>query len=373
MRAVDAFADADLRCEHVEHWTDYPRDCEKRLAELRGPWMYTGAMENHLQCQWPDGAIAGLIGCDKRALTLARDPWFVQRLLANAQLPFLTVAESPIPGRQWTRKPLKSAGGWGIRLARPEDAAEEGYYYQAYLAGASYSASYLATWRNGGPASTLIGFSAHFCSDNPSHLFRYQGCMGPYPVSDQVRSYAECWGRLLAEACGLRGLFGIDFVIDSEGIPYPTEVNPRYTASMELFDLAWEESLVALHVAACWQGVHGQLVHRARGAISELTHHLAKHEGARMWGKYCVYAPKSLVVPSENWQSLQLFPREGIDPWSIADAPRAGSTIEAEQPLFTLRARSQRGSDLEFDLRTAAQVFRHHVLSNWPSKEGARQ
>ena len=44
-------------------------------------------------------------------------------------------------------------------------------------------------------------------------------------------------GLDLARGCGLRGLFGVDFVL-SEGVPWPVEINPRYTASVEVLEYA---------------------------------------------------------------------------------------------------------------------------------------
>ena len=56
---------------------------------------------------------------------------------------------------------------------------------------------------------------------------------------------------MLAATFGLVGLVGVDVVIDEAGELHVIEVNPRPTASMELFERATGESLAAAHLAAC--------------------------------------------------------------------------------------------------------------------------
>ena len=45
-------------------------------------------------------------------------------------------------------------------------------------------------------------------------------------------------------AFGLAGWFGVDFIL-RDGIPWPVEINPRYTASVEIHELASGRSLLA--------------------------------------------------------------------------------------------------------------------------------
>ena len=71
-----------------------------------------------------------------------------------------------------------------------------------------------------------------------------------------VRAQAELLARAtrLADAVtrrsGCAGLNGLDFIA-RDGVPFPIEVNPRYSASMELVKRARTCSLFALHRDAC--------------------------------------------------------------------------------------------------------------------------
>ncbi len=59
----------------------------------------------------------------------------------------------------------------------------------------------------------------------------------------------------VAAEFGLAGVNGIDF-ISRGGRAYAVEVNPRWSASMELVELAYGVSVFGAHAAAC---AHGQL------------------------------------------------------------------------------------------------------------------
>src|SRR5262249_33140089 len=75
--------------------------------------------------------------------------------------------------------------------------------------------------------------------------FQYCGSIGPIEPEWCLQEELELLGNVIAEGCSLRGLFGIDG-IRAESHLYSVEVNPRYTASMELLDyagiptLAWQ-------------------------------------------------------------------------------------------------------------------------------------
>ena len=63
------------------------------------------------------------------------------------------------------------------------------------------------------------------------------------------RQALECFGSLLTRKCGLRGLFGVDGIF-YDGAFWPVEVNPRYTASVEVLEYTLGFSAMAWHRAA---------------------------------------------------------------------------------------------------------------------------
>src|SRR5262249_35731030 len=133
----------------------------------------------------------------------------------------------------WLVKPLASAAGCGIAPLRPEvGPSARPSYFQERIDGRDASAVFVAP---PGPVG-LLGVTSQWIG-RPGAPFGYRGSLGPCRVSTQLRRRVEALGRVLAADFGLLGLFGIDLVIRDE-IPWPVEVNPRYTASVEVIELA---------------------------------------------------------------------------------------------------------------------------------------
>src|SRR5207249_2914162 len=129
-------------------------------------------------------------------------------------------------------------------------------------------------------------------------------------------------GRTLATGCGLRGLFGVDGVL-RDGYFLPVEVNPRYTASVEVLEHATGVAALDLH------------------RLSSLGRKLSPVEqrpAAGMIGKAILYAREELTLPEGPWTETARAP----DPLRLpeyADVPDAGERIEAGRPVLTLFAR----------------------------------
>ncbi len=129
-------------------------------------------------------------------------------------------------------------------------------------------------------------------------------------------------GDRLASAFGLIGWFGVDYVLH-DGVPWPVEVNPRYTASVEIHELAAGRPLLLEHRAAC-EGLM-----EPDGGL--------RHEGPRrslVVAKWVVYAPRRLVMPEIDWNRESSDRPDAIPP--VADIPAPGACIEPGEPVMTL-------------------------------------
>ena len=62
--------------------------------------------------------------------------------------------------------------------------------------------------------------------------------MGPLDLRPRLQSALTHLGGQLAAKHDLRGLFGVDAILDSSNDIRPVEVNPRYTASVEILERA---------------------------------------------------------------------------------------------------------------------------------------
>ena len=115
---------------------------------------------------------------------------------------------------------------------------------------------------------------------------------------------------MLAAEFDLVGLFGVDFIDDGEQL-WPIEINPRYTASVEILERACRFSAVAWHVAACRE----QII-----SAGELSPGHAWH------AKRILYTDKDLFIQPEFTATALGSPPTAQTPrWPIFPPLAAGS------------------------------------------------
>ncbi len=341
---ADLFADLDTRqVAEIVPVRDYPTSLSEDVARVSADgWFYTGALENHPQIieqmMRPEAPYGPLWGTPPAALRLVRDPFWWTDTLRAAGLPVLDVLpqSSPPPADgTWLQKPLASAGGRAIRVWNRDAAAiefGEPYSFQRRAAGNSYSAVFRA--RNGdvkwlGATQQLI----HFEASHPSMPFAYCGSLGPVdqpgsPVSLSRESQHTVtrMATTLARASDLHGLFGLDFVLDRNHV-WMTELNPRYTASVEVLELARRQSLLA---ALAEGGLHPPIDSVFDGDLTK--------EPVDLVAKAILYARQSFTVPDLT-RLLHCEPRRhSLD---LADVPVSGTVIKAGWPICTVFAQGR--------------------------------
>ena len=105
-----------------------------------------------------------------------------------------------------------------------------------------------AATANGPPSSASPDSSSASTGSTPprSATAAASDPSGRTPTADAT---LETLGAALARRCRLRGLFGVDGVV-RDGAFWPVEVNPRYTASVEILEYGGEFSAIAWHRAA---------------------------------------------------------------------------------------------------------------------------
>ena len=248
---IDLFCDIDLRA--VAGWrkvdgSDYPEGLESLAAAAPpGPWIYTGALENHPDLVGRIAQARPLWGAGPSALRAARDPIHLARALRDAGLPALGVRLDPLGlplDGSWLRKPIRSAGGRSIRpLTRDLPPASFPAYYQRRVEGECRSAQFLA--ETGGRSAELLGILSQWVG-GPRSPFAYRGGLGPIAVSARERADLRRIGEVLAAATGVSGLFGVDYISNYTSV-WPLELNPRSTAATEILELAEGRSLLAEH------------------------------------------------------------------------------------------------------------------------------
>jgi predicted ATP-grasp superfamily ATP-dependent carboligase len=308
--------------------------------------MYAGGLENHPKIVARISAARELWGNPAGTLRLARDPWRVAALLREAGLPWLDVwprgKDAPPPDESWMRKPRHGSAGrgiavWGrtahtanLRSTGPKFGASTAHYFQRRNAGVPHSAVFVAfpgETMLAGVTRQLIGLK-----DVGAPPFAWCGSIAPVDLPPDTLQTIRRIGATLAARLGLRGTFGCDFLIEN-AIPWLTEINPRYTASVEILEHLHRVSLIDWHRRAC----------EGEGAeYSVRSTQCAVHGGplARtvpdVLGKVVLYADADVVAGDAR----SLLSIGGVDQWPvIADVPAPGQEISRGQPVCTLFGR----------------------------------
>lgn len=171
---------------------------------------------------------------------------------------------------RWLWKPKEHAGGLDISFAGDDQAPREGFYLQNWLRGKSLGANFIAFRTPSGVKAKLLGiFGGLTYRRHPVHRFVYGGSYGPLGLPLHALESLRALGQAIAEELPMVGLFNIDAIEERDGGLALLEVNPRYSASMELLaanagepetfsSLAkelppagnWHDSLIGWHIAA---------------------------------------------------------------------------------------------------------------------------
>ena len=328
--AIDQFADCDLcdTCQAVKI-ENYPADFATLLASApSAPWIYTGGLENYPRLVAQMAAMRPLYGNPAEVLREVRKPEVLAKRLREAGLAVPALRTSPpvdpSEDEKWLRKPRHSSAGLGIRWHQAGGAppGTSRSYYQKFIAGASCSAVFVA---HGGECELLGATDQQ--SGSPGLLaepFLYAGSAGPRMLSAGETSQLQRLGEVLTGDFDLRGLFNVDYVDDGAKI-WPLEVNPRYSASIEVLEYALGESFLARHVAQFGP----KLPKISKGFNLETC---------RFAAKGIVYAPTDCRVTARMHQLRKEWNSDPLYPF-VADIPREGDLIRRGHPVVTVLAK----------------------------------
>ena len=324
--------------------------------------MYTGAMENHHEMIEVISAQRPLWGNEADIVARVRDPLRIKQILVAAGLPALDVREQSSPpdtDSNWLLKPMHGSGGRGITRWAPaaieSKTLDEPHYFQQHSFGTAMSASFLATSRH----TFLIGVALQLVGRKRlgAERFQYCGSVAPIMLKNATVNQIRRIGQAVSEPNGLRGLFGVDFQFDGRNA-WLTEINPRYTASMELFEHAYGVPLLDWHRHACVTSDGNDDERASREDSHCRVSRTRSRSNNRIVGKAILYASEQMTIPS--WETCQRAVHDNEWVW-IADRPAAGSQISAGSPICSILAS---GVDLRACRRILAagvRRFRSHL------------
>jgi uncharacterized protein len=345
--ALDRFGDLDLQrlCPSVSVLRDLGgrggmAALVDAAAQIPAPSVIYGAgLENQPELVDRLAASRRLLGCPPELLERVRDPAVLGASLRAAGLPYpSTFAARDVPrlaerSRRWLRKPVRGGGGRGVREWRG-GALGRGVVVQEHISGLACSAAAVAD----GASAVVLGVSEQLIGRRTLGARGYAWCGNLVPPrlgEAQRRALAVAALKIcahLADAFGLRGLFGVDLVWDGERA-WVVEVNPRPTGSLECVEAAHEVGVFAAHLEGC------------AGRLPSIPPAQAPRRAA---GKAILFARQDVRIgDTRGW------PARGI-----RDVPHPRERIAAGHPVCTLVSVQESPDAVLADLEARAAALR---------------
>ena len=220
--------------------------------------VYLSNLENHPGILKKLTAGRALLGNAPAVIRRVRDWRVLRKFCSQSGIPFPATL---LPGEEihanreknWLLKPVRSGGGHGIcpwdsRTLRADE------ILQAYVPGIPASALFAAD----GKKSVLLGLTEQLIGQQALGVSGQRWCGNLFPLDapqgdrlfSEIKTAIDAFTRFF----GLRGLNGMDFIAGpaQKGLPryFFLEINPRYTAAMELVEQATGLNLFSVHMDA---------------------------------------------------------------------------------------------------------------------------
>ncbi len=345
--AADLFADADL--QHAANATRIKRYPDGLIDWIEtvdaDAWMYSGALENYSNHVSLMAAMQPLLGNDSTQLKRARDPMTLQRAVRSAGLSFpetrSTADRLPLDG-SWLCKTYRGSSGSGVwrldGVAAQQRAEHERAVFQRLIHGMAAAVAFVI----GDEGPWLLGLTQQLIGDGTDHPWRYVGSVGPLSRQAELEEQWASLGDLLCQRFELRGLVGVDLVL-ADGRAWVVEINPRYTASMEILERATGISSVAVHVAACDPDGAGR-------TVADALANPSRAPSGRVHAKSILFAPRDATVTPEFFEWAMGQSSLDAERCFLADIPHAGETIPRGRPVLTALASGASAAECQSQL-----------------------
>ena len=348
--ALDAFGDQDLHKlteAHSLHHDFHARYSSRALYEAGRQLdfdsvAYTSNLENHpevLNCFSRNHQIIGnapevirRVRCWAALLAKVRQAGF---LFPN------TIFDGNNGHRKsggtWLIKPVLSGGGHGISFAQKNERPGQQFLLQEYIPGVPCSASFVANEYE----CVVIGITEQLIGlpQLGAKGFRYCGNILPFP--DPGRSMLEQVRRLakfLTREFGLVGVNGMDFILRGDQVVL-TEVNPRYSASMELIEAAYGLPVFQLHLKAVQERKLPEF--KLEDAVNT----------RRFFGKGILFAEKNATAPeARDWLAR-----------GIRDIPGSYEKLRRGSPVCTILTQGPSYVETFAELISQASILKREI------------
>ncbi len=312
------------------------------------PLLYTSPMENHPKLLEALAFDFTLMGCSPQTVAKVRHPGVFTSLPAIAGIKYPAVrikrsfasqlaqmAFGIFSRAKFLRKPIASAGGRDIAFNDSRSGIGDHHYIQQYIRGMPLS----GVFKTDGWGCRLLAITEQLIGDENfgGDQFRYTGSIAPIELTRKTREGFNHLGVMLAQRFDLRGVFGIDAVLDHRGRLWPVEINPRYNDSMEIVERA-----IGINILD-------------DGPPQKPTHATQRRSAGRpanVFGKAVIHARRRFKTPD----MADLLPET-----QMSDIPPEKTLIRQGEPICTIFAHGTSRNDCYDQLRQRAQTLYTHL------------
>lgn len=333
---IDLFADLDTQ-GYAEDFRQIKSLAEQDLAPAVDYFIERYAVTQVIYGSGFECYPESLYYLNSRLIILGNHPdVFVRQLDKQAFFSTLDQLNIPYPeaafsapdcGGDWLLKPMQGQGGVGIKRYRAGDSLNASVYWQKFQAGTQHSVLFLAD----GQDAQVIGFNSQWSVRlSETQEFFFSGVINSCDLSDAHKAVITDWLKKMVPVFELKGLNSLDF-IHADDCSYVLEINPRPSASMQLYD----QDLLIRHVGA----TSVALLPEAGGRLKPLLQ-------VGNTGYQIVYAERDVIIPDQfEWPD-----------WCM-DLPKSGDMCRAGQPLCSIIAHQKKSRSVAEQLLTKQQLI----------------
>ena len=278
-------------------------------------------------------------------------PGFLAELAHRSNVSFPQVYDARWAPKGSLLKQISGTGGLGVTIAADQQPIPRQAYAQRRVTGKVLGATFVSDGRE----AVLLGVSRLSKKRIGQRPFVFAGAVGPVRVSRQINNALRRIGQRLVKLTEIAGPLNIDVIVSDQCV-HLLEVNPRWSASMELVELAWMERLTEpcsfFDDFSVWQ---------SRLNMLDRTEQQARND--------TVYMKRIVFARTDQWVSPNDFPiTHDVSPitheksavrWTYV--PNQRTLIKQGHPIATLIARR--------DACSLGALFRFH---HEPSSERVR-
>jgi methenyltetrahydromethanopterin cyclohydrolase len=287
--------------------------------------VYGSGFENNIQSLFFLQEKLNLLGNSPEVFAKVQDKYYLFSFLSENNILFPEVHFFRPELGKWLIKPLQSEGGFGIRNDDGCGIIDNCHYWQRYLEGKSMSALFIAD----GEKADILGFNRQWTADHANgQAFVFSGIHNYASLSDINKCIIAEWLVKLVAHFGLRGLNSVDFILHQEQC-YFLEINPRPTASIELYDA----------------NLFGAHVNNLLGHGMEINVDQQNYKAYQI-----IYAESDFQIPEDI-----IWPE-----WS-QDRPKSGAIIREQQPVCSIIANGESSQQVLAKLKTRQSLIENTI------------